>query len=269
MRVSINEEEIPVARLIFPDGQPHVELSHVPNGETVYIRVAIRTPNELMDLLLVNNVLVARSNRVSVRITYLMGARMDRPINMFQPNTFKVVCEQLMAARFPSIDVIDVHNVRALHEYLPHARNILPDFQISTMLRGYKTTDTLLIYPDAGAVTRASIIKHGFHTVQCVKTRDPNNGKLSNFAVDKDTAWNIRGKRCIIIDDICDGGATFIGLSKLLREEHGAKSVDLFVTHGIFSKGFPLDGIDHVFTTNSYTDEYPELTSEYLTVYRI
>ena len=61
----------------------------------------------------------------------------------------------------------------------------------------------------------------------------------------------LSNRRILIVDDICDGGATFVGLAKELRAA-GAKKVYLYVTHGIFSKGLPLEGIDKVFTTDSY-----------------
>ena len=65
-------------------------------------------------------------------------------------------------------------------------------------------------------------------------------------------ATRVRDKVCLILDDICDGGGTFTGLSHVLRGTYGARAVDLFVTHGIFSKGLPLDGIRAVHTTDSY-----------------
>lgn len=64
---------------------------------------------------------------------------------------------------------------------------------------------------------------------------------------------DLTDKTVMILDDICDGGRTFIEAVKHLREA-GAKRVELYVTHGIFSKGVEnlLDnGIDHIYTTNS------------------
>jgi len=63
----------------------------------------------------------------------------------------------------------------------------------------------------------------------------------------------IKGKDALIVDDICDGGATFIGLAKELLIL-GANSVSLFVTHGIFRSGTDIifeSGISKIITTNS------------------
>jgi ribose-phosphate pyrophosphokinase len=55
------------------------------------------------------------------------------------------------------------------------------------------------------------------------------------------------------VDDICDGGGTFIGLAALLKS-HNAGHIVLIVSHGIFSKGFDLAHIDAIYTTNSFKD---------------
>jgi len=59
-------------------------------------------------------------------------------------------------------------------------------------------------------------------------------------------------KNCIIIDDLCDGGRTFTECAKVL-EANGAEKIGLSVAHGIFSKGLPLEGIDFVSCSNSYS----------------
>lgn len=79
----------------------------------------------------------------------------------------------------------------------------------------------------------------------CQKKRSVTTGKLEGFEVpDVASAYP-----AIIIDDICDGGATFLGIAK----QCGATNLALYVTHGIFSKGHRplLDCFDHLYTTNT------------------
>jgi len=87
------------------------------------------------------------------------------------------------------------------------------------------------------------------------------DGSIAN--VDIFTRAPLSGKTCIIVDDICDGGRTFITLSRKLKEQ-GAAKVLLYVTHGIFSQGVDvLKGyIDQIFTTNSF----PNVTSDFMRV---
>ncbi len=83
-----------------------------------------------------------------------------------------------------------------------------------------------------------------------MKMRDVKTGNLSDF---KTMESDFEGKICFIVDDIYDGGGTFVGLSALLKR-HNAGKIVLIVSHGIFSKGFDLAHIDAIYTTNSFKD---------------
>jgi ribose-phosphate pyrophosphokinase len=85
--------------------------------------------------------------------------------------------------------------------------------------------------------------------VECSKSRDVKTGRLSGFKVYAD---DLQGRSCILVDDICDGGGTFIGLAKELKAKN-AGALYLAVSHGVFSKGTDLltEVFDHIFTTDS------------------
>ena len=85
-------------------------------------------------------------------------------------------------------------------------------------------------------------------TARCIKKRDSETGALSGFAVE---SGDVRDAVCLVVDDICDGGGTFSGIAAVLREA-GARSVSLAVTHGVFSRGIELAGIDTTYCTDSY-----------------
>jgi ribose-phosphate pyrophosphokinase len=108
-----------------------------------------------------------------------------------------------------------------------------------------------VIAPDHGAVdrARAAAVAMGVPVYLAGKTRDFETGKLSGFHMEDELP--AEGK-LLIVDDICDGGGTFIGLAEatgLTRDR-----VDLWVTHGVFSKGFGdlLSHFGKIHTTNSY-----------------
>jgi ribose-phosphate pyrophosphokinase len=93
----------------------------------------------------------------------------------------------------------------------------------------------------------------GLEVIQGMKKRDLKTGELTGF----DFYGEVRGKDLLIVDDICDGGGTFIGLAGKLRYE-GAKSISLYVSHGIFSRGIEIlfdCGIEMVYTTDSCNHE--------------
>jgi ribose-phosphate pyrophosphokinase len=164
-----------------------------------------------------------------------------------QPFTLKVISDILNSANFNKITLFNVHS--EVSEKLLRARNILPKDQINEirgMHQGIK-----VISPDKGAFQWLNQIMTD--VVECSKVRELQSGKLSGFKILKPEL--VKEKDVLIADDLCDGGGTFVGLAKELKAA-GAQKILLYVSHGIFSKGLPLLGIDHIYTTNSYIDDF-------------
>ena len=249
------ERRITYERFDFPDGQPHIKLSEVLDGRDVVIVAAITSPDDLFELLMLKDILDAGLNTVVLHITYLMGARMDRRIDFLQPHTLAIVCDALRNAEFNMIEILDPHsNYARDFIYSPRTpvHTLYPEEQVHEILGQYAPTKTRVVIPDAGAEER--VLKVTMDTsfknyIRCTKERDSETGKLSHFTIVNPA--DVNGMVCLIIDDICDGGRTFEGIATLLRDA-GATGVDLFVTHGIFSRGGKLAGIDRVYTTDSY-----------------
>jgi ribose-phosphate pyrophosphokinase len=252
MRIKTKSGDLPFRLLTFPDGQRHfiLEASERDFMEAT-IESRIANADELFDVLLAQDTLRASGYIVSLDVRYLLAARMDRRIDRSQPATLELVARMINAAGFQRIRVLDPHSDRTLE--LLRAEAVYPLHQVGLVLSHYSPSEAVLIAPDAGATVRVERLLRGsfrsFEVVQGRKKRDASTGALSGFDIVHPD--RVSGKRCLILDDICDGGGTFVGLAKVLRDA-GAPAVDLFVTHGIFSKGCVLEGIDQVFTTNSY-----------------
>lgn len=90
---------------------------------------------------------------------------------------------------------------------------------------------------DKGAVHRAeSIAKHfGAPVIYCDKKRV--DGKVVGHELIAGAEFDTANKTFWVVDDLCDGGATFISVAKLLREHYNFHDLNLYVTHGLFSKG--------------------------------
>jgi ribose-phosphate pyrophosphokinase len=100
--------------------------------------------------------------------------------------------------------------------------------------------DVVFVAPDAGALKKIYDIAQGRQVVCAEKTRDPATGKLSGVRVSSDDAATLVGRRVWVVDDICDGGGTFIQLINCIRRNVPSAielDINLFVTHGIFSRG--------------------------------
>lgn len=250
MRIYTPAGDLAFKTFTFPDGQPHFRLeTYEVEFESVTIEAAIKSPSDLFQILMVSDVLRQHGySQINLEIRYLMGARMDRAIDPQSPFTLRLVAKLINGAGFNKVRILDVHSEVATR-LIRNSENVLPynAVRVVTNIIGHPQ----LVVPDKGAVDRVQKLFPNRYLVRCEKVRDLQTGALSKFSVDNPD--QVRGRNCLIVDDICDGGGTFVGLAKELRKA-GAKKVYLFVTHGIFSKGLPLEGIDHVYTTDSYCD---------------
>ena len=112
---------------------------------------------------------------------------------------------------------------------------------------------TGIIAPYAGAAKKAFKVaqNNNLKFTQASKNRDTATGKLSGFDVPvvEDGTW-------LVVDDICDGGGTFLGLADKFFEKNPNSKLHLYVTHGIFTaKGGVkplLEKYEKVITTNSW-----------------
>lgn len=271
--------DIPFRQFTFPDGQRHLELlvdGPLKDSEPCTVETRIANADELFDVLLAKNALDAAGYWPALDIRYLLGARMDRRINNRSPFTLRIVQSVLRDAAYTgaggwrTVRILDPHSAEASRWHpSPHlVEAVYPTALVHQILADhYDPTNTVIVAPDAGATPRVQRLLEGlsqpWRVIQGLKHRDPVSGNLSGFSVEYPPATGatvsngLAGQRCLILDDICDGGGTFSGLAAVLRQ-HGASRVDLFVTHGIFSKGLPLAGIDTVYTTDAYWIQGPE-----------
>lgn len=170
------------------------------------------------------------------------------------------------------IVTLDVHNVDAIGH---HVDNVEPTRLIHRAIIDTAELSPIVtvLFPDKGASTRYELpdyIENNTHRIQltklyCSKTRDAVTGKLLSFDVPvRDIPT---GFPALIIDDIGDGCGTFIGIADEIGKAGGMiADLNLWVTHGIFSKGFTQleERFDKVFTTNSREQNGPQ---GFLTVY--
>jgi ribose-phosphate pyrophosphokinase len=178
-------------------------------------------------------------------------------MNEGEPLSLKVISKILNDMNYSKVSIFDPHSEVSL-ALINHCESISNYKFVSLSLQDfYKakdiSKDAMLISPDSGALKKIYKLATQLnlpYVVECSKKRDTLTGKLSGFSAN---VHDLSDKDCFIIDDICDGGGTFIGLADVLRSKN-AKSVNLILTHGIFSKGISLQGINKIYTTNSFKD---------------
>lgn len=180
-------------------------------------------------------------------LPHVPGGRQDR-INPAGDYLFtlKSVAKMINERKFDKVVVLDPHST-VTPALIDRCRVVSLADLMHNFWKGYSG----VIAPDVGAAKRAfdvaQVLGVPFH--QAEKHRDVATGKLSGF-----NAPTIKsGEHYLVVDDICDGGGTFLGLGEIIREK-GAFA-DLIVTHGIFSKGLDelLTIYKKVITTDSTT----------------
>lgn len=266
----------------FPDGQPHIAFPSLSNidrfKEDWILRCRITNAQDLMNVILAVETLHSHNVAVDLQILYLCGGRMDRRLSEREPYTLKAITQVINSLQVRSVSVFAAHSkttVDLLNNYDEYTdcfgeRSFYDLASIHAVRDMTNATDMTLnadtrqyfrrkpitfVYPDEGASKRYSkmdLLKSWpfANTVTLSKHREERTGVIHGMKIIDGTPSDI----CIIIDDLCDGGATFKGAAKVLKD-NGAKQVALIVAHGIFSKGLPIEGINWIGTTNSYREE--------------
>jgi len=244
--------EIQFEAFIFSGGEPHIKIN--PNFnvlEEVTITHRLNSFNDLGILCLAVDAL----NRMGVKISnlyipYFPAARQDRVMIKGEPLTVKVYADIINNLNFKKVIVFDAHS-----EVTPAVLNncdVIPNHNFIKKVIELIGSDVTLISPDGGAlkkIYKVSEFLNGLEVVECSKSRDVKTGHLKGFKVN---ATDLQKQNCLIVDDICDGGGTFMGLAQELKNKN-AGNLYLAVSHGIFGKGF--DELDNfftkIYTTNS------------------
>jgi ribose-phosphate pyrophosphokinase len=251
----LDGEELKFESFTFSGGEPHIKIN--PNFETakgVTITHRLNSFNDLGLLCLAVDALKRMQVAiVDLYIPYFPAARQDRVMIKGEPLSVKVYADIINSLGFKKVLVFDAHS-----EVTPAVLNnceVIANHKFIAKVMEEIGNEAILISPDGGAlkkIYKVSEFLGGVEVVECSKSRNVKTGKLSSFKVYAD---DLQGKDCLIVDDICDGGGTFIGLAEELRNKNAGK-LYLAVSHGIFSKGFGelSSSFEKIFTSNSVKD---------------
>lgn len=239
----------------------------------ITVTARLRSSDDIMELLLVNNAIITRYGYGISReliIPYMPYSRQDRVMNEGEALSIKVFAELVNSMLFDKVYTWDAHSdvgvalIDNCSNWGPEAildnfTNYGEDWNIYHKLA---TGDITLVSPDAGAAKKTlKVAQHygGLELIQASKVRDTKTGKIVRTELSYPSLPStIEGKDLLIVDDICDGGMTFIKLAESLNKFNPV-SINLYVTHGIFSKGYKVlfeAGIKRIFTTNSFEQIY-------------
>ena len=250
--ITINGEKVETFN--FSGGEVHPKIPLI-YPRDITVKAFIHSANDIMELLLVKNAIDETNfyRAIHLIIPYVPYARQDRVCNEREALSIKVMCDLINSMNFNMVTIYDPHS-----DVTPALINncvVISQDQILAHFDDLDMEEMTLVSPDAGAekkTLKVAAAYGGLKVVNANKQRNTETGEIVGTHVD--FGKGIYGEDLLIVDDICDGGRTFIELAKKLVKGN-PNSISLYVTHGIFSKGVGVlfdAGISKVYTTNSF-----------------
>ena len=272
--VNLERSEIKYKISKFPDGQQTINLInwHSFNNEgDNAIQISTRL-NSFQDLeILICAVQAIRnvtSRKIELYVPYFLGSRSDRKFVEGGVNYLKqVICPIINSLNFSKVDVLDPHS-DVLEACLNNYEKTNNHFLVALALNDICSDmigSVCLVSPDAGAYKKVFDVAKEFNIekiITATKVRDLKTGQILHTEVP--TLDQHNDIKYVIVDDICDGGRTFVEIAKAIKASRPTAKIYLVVTHGIFSGGFyELDELfEGVFCTNSYEDIKSKVTED-------
>jgi Phosphoribosylpyrophosphate synthetase len=251
--ITLNRQQVATEQ--FPNNETKIKDFENIIQEKNLLEFTYREDGDLIRLMFVKRRIEEKSAECVLVMNYMPYSRMDRKIegDLF---TLQYVCRFINELNFSKVYVIEPHSSKTT-DLLERSVAIYPaQSWLPEIMSDLKFTDNdRIVFPDKGAASR---YKDCNYKNICIfeKTRNPLTGNIENMFLKEGSLP--QGAKCIIVDDLCSAGGTFVWAGSILKNM-GASDVRLVVTHcesTIFS-GKLLDEnspIDMIYTSHSMMD---------------
>ena len=226
----------------FADGEASVSLTESVRGADVFLVQSTCKPvnDNLMELLvMIDACSRASAGRITAVIPYYGYARQDRKAKSRDPISSKLVANMLTAAGADRILTMDLHadqiqgffdipldHLRGAPTFVEYYMNKFPEAVFD------HENDFVVVSPDVGSVARARVFAQKVHmNLAIVDKRRPK----ANVSEVMNIIGDVKGKTCILYDDMVDTAGSLCNAAKALMEIGGAKEVYACATHGVLS----------------------------------
>lgn len=218
----------------FADGEIRIKIQENVRGEDIFVVQSTHPPaeNTLELLLLIDALKRASADRITAVIPYYGYARQDKKDEPRVPISSKLLANLITSAGADRVLTMDLHATQIQGFFdIPvdqlYSTPVLVDYFKKNL-----SNDFIVVSPDVGGVprTRAFAKRLGNLPLVIIDKRrpEPNKAQVCNVIGD------VKGKRCLIFDDIIDTGGTLIDAARAILEK-GAKEVMASATHPLFS----------------------------------
>ncbi len=219
----------------FSDGEIYVEINENIRGNSIFVIQSVSSPanDNLMELLLCIDALKRSSAKnITAVIPYFGYARQDRKVVPRTSISAKLVSNLITKAGADRVVTIDLHagQIQGFFD-IPVDNLFATPIFARHVRKKIKNKNLICVAPDVGGTERARALGKFLHAgLAIIDKRRPAPGKSEVMNV----IGNVKGKTCIIVDDIIDSGGTIVNAANALTDR-GAKEVHVYVTHGVLS----------------------------------
>ena len=221
----------------FADQEIFVEIQENVRGEDIFLLQSTSYPanDHLMELLIMCDAMRRSSaRRITAVIPYFGYARQDRKPGPRTPISAKLVANLITEAGANRVLTLDLHagQIQGFFDIPTDNLYSVPEMA-RDVKKNYDASNVIVVSPDVGGVVRArSLGKRLDAQLAIVDKRRERAGESEVMNVIGD----VKGKDCLLIDDIIDSGGTLCNAAEALMAK-GALSVTAYITHGVLSGG--------------------------------
>jgi ribose-phosphate pyrophosphokinase len=220
----------------FKDGEINVEVTENIRGEDVFIIQSTSYPanDNLMELMfMIDAIKRCSPKRITIIVPYLGYSRADRLFGRSSIGS-KVIADMITNSGATKLITIDLHSTQTQGFFDIDVDNIYARPILLKRIRRMGLVDPIIVSPDVGGVSRAREYAKKLNNIDIaiVDKRRPKAGESEVMNIIGD----VKGKACVIVDDMLDSGGTACNAADELMKQ-GAKSVYMFVTHGVLTEG--------------------------------
>ncbi|MFH0976081.1 MAG: ribose-phosphate pyrophosphokinase [Spirochaetota bacterium] len=249
----------------FSDGEISVKIKENVRGAEIFVVQSTCGPvndNIIELLLIIDAARRASANSITAVIPYFGYARQDRKVEPRVPISSKVMANILQTSGIKRVLTMDLHADQIQGFFDIPVDNLFGSLMCVDHILKMKIKDLVVVSPDAGGVDRARFYARKVNAGLAIIDK---RREMANVSEVMNILGDVRGKNCILIDDIIDTAGSISGAARALRE-NGADKVFCYAAHGVFSgkayeklKEAPFEEI--IFTDTIPVDETKKLNN--------